>query len=116
MRNCLSVLLIVCGVLVGIALRESSVDAQADWLPFITGESLVLVMEPGRRQVRCTVTQSDKNFLGCKGNDELGRRAESWYNLRFVEESKAGPIAANSRLRPRRDTSLHRAGGCGATW
>jgi hypothetical protein len=86
MRNWLSVLFIALGVLVGYALRGPAVEAQV-WLPFNPGERLVLVKEGSREQVRCTVTQVQHNFLGCKDRDDvMGRRADMWYNLQSIVE------------------------------
>ena len=88
MRMFFAVLFVTIGVLIGLCVRTTRVNAQAQplvWLPFTPGESVRIFADLPDGNITCRVSQVQNGFLGC-ARDEQRRRGDRWINLRFVKE------------------------------
>lgn len=88
MRMSFAVLFVIMGVLIGLSVRTTRVNAQAqpsDWLPFTRGESVRISADLPEGTFTCKVSQVQNGFLGCAPDDQR-RRGDRWINLRFVKE------------------------------
>jgi hypothetical protein len=88
MRMSFAVLFVTIGVLIGLSVRTTRVDAQGqptDWLPFTAGESVRISADLPEGTIICKVSQVQHGFVGC-ARDEQRRRGARWINLRFVKE------------------------------
>ncbi len=87
MRKWLYGLVVALGAAIAYSLPPTS-HAQTDAPLFVSGETIRLITDSGRREVTCFVTQQRGHFLGCR-NDILkgGTGGETLYNLRFVTEA-----------------------------
>jgi hypothetical protein len=88
MRMSFAVLFVTIGVLIGLSLRTTRVNAQAqltDYLPFTAGESVRISVDLPEGTIICKVSLVQHGFLGC-ASDEQRRRGARWINLRFVKD------------------------------
>jgi hypothetical protein len=88
MRMSFAVLFVAVGVLVGLSVRPTRANAQAQpgvWLPFTPGQWVTISADLPDGRIICRVSQVQHGFVGC-ARDEQRRHGDRWVNLRFVKE------------------------------